>query len=94
MLDEKITGIGVINEIADGRKRLMENLIENTNGEILYKNDIILSPASGRRETLRHQKQVYFDTYSLKFEEIILETEIPIRQKVWGLCVVAIKVLM
>ena len=50
----------------------MENLTENTNGEIIFKNDIILLPASGRRETLRHQKQVYFDTYSLKFEEIIL----------------------
>ena len=43
LLDEKITNIGVINEIGDGLKRLMKNLTENTNSEISYKNDVILS---------------------------------------------------
>ena len=59
----------------------MENLTENTNGEILYKNDTVLSSASGRRGTLQHKKQVYFDTYSLKFEEIILETQVQLRKR-------------
>ena len=54
----------------------MKNLTENTNGEISYKNDVILSLASGRRENLQHKKQVYFDTYTRKFDEIILETQI------------------
>ena len=57
------------------------NLTENTNGEIFYKNDLILSPASGRRETLQHKQQVYFVTYSLKFEEIILETQIQLGKR-------------
>ena len=57
LLDEKITNIGVINEIDDGLKRLMKNLTENMNGEISYKNDVILSLASGKRENLQHKKQ-------------------------------------
>ena len=75
LLDEKITNIGVINEIGDGLKRLMKNLTENTNGEIT------LSLASGRRENLQHKKQVYFDTYTRKFDEIILETQIQLRKR-------------
>ena len=85
LLDEKITNIGVINEIGDGLKRLMENLTENTNGEISYKNDVILSLASGRRENLQHKKQVHFETYTRKFDEIILETQIQLRNKGLGI---------
>ena len=59
----------------------MENLTENMNGEILYKNDIILWPAGGSRKTLQHQKQVDFETYSLKFEEIVLETQVQLRKR-------------
>ena len=78
LLDEKITNIGVINEIGDGLKRLMKNLTENTNS---YKNDVILSLANGRRENLQHKKQVYFDTHTRKFDEIILETEIQLLKR-------------
>ena len=59
----------------------MKNLTENTNGEISYKNDVILSLVSGRRENLQHKKQEHFDTYTRKFDEIILETQIQLRKR-------------
>ena len=37
--------------------------------------------SSGRRENLQHKKQVYFDTYTRKFDEIILETQIQLRKR-------------
>ena len=56
-------GIGGARVMSGGKKGVEKkterypNLTENTNGEILYKNDLILSPASGRRETLQHKKR-------------------------------------
>ena len=71
----------MINEVADGLNGLMWNLHKNANDELLYKNDVILSPPSGRRENFEHKKQTYSDMYTSKFDEIILETQIQLHRR-------------
>ena len=83
-LDEKAIKIGMINEVADGLGRLMRNLSTNSSDEIVYKNDVILSQAEGTRVLMSksgHTSKGYLEIYTLKFDEIILETQIQLRKR-------------
>ena len=83
-LDEKIIKIGMINEVADGLGRLMRNLSTNSSDEIVYKNDVILSQPVGRMVLMSksgHTSKGYLEIYTLKFDEIILETQIQLRKR-------------
>ncbi len=61
--------------------RLKKNLSENKNGEIIYKEEVILSHVCGRRDNLDHKIKVYFNSFTVKFDEIILETQIQLRKR-------------
>ena len=53
----------------------------NSSGEIIYDNDIILDVAAGRRDLIEHNVESYSNTYTLKFSEIILETQVHLRKR-------------
>ena len=81
LLDEKISNLEMLSVVSDGIQRLIKNLSTNPNKEIVYGSDVVLETLCGRRDLIDHNVDAYVRNYSLKFKEIILETQIRLRER-------------
>ena len=67
--------------VVSGVNRLKGKLSVNTSDEIIYDSDIILDIPADRRDLIEHNIDSYVTSYTCKFGEIILETQMHLRRR-------------
>ena len=70
----------MLSVVSEEVNRLKEKLSVNTSDEIIYDSDILDIPA-GRRDLIEDNIDSYVTSYTCKFGEIILETQVHLRRR-------------
>lgn len=66
----------MLSVVSEGVNRLVKKLSINSGDDMIYDSDVILDVQAGRRDLIEHNIDSYLNSYTCKFGEIILETQV------------------